>query len=297
MADNTRGMKRAADDRSSGDEPTPKRGFIGRTLERARNALSSSSSKDSEASVSEATSSPSSANQMITGGPPLMPPPLPPPVTTLEMTLPVPTDPAEYAAFTANYVDAMAARRTEMKEEAEFKDPGRKLKFNMNINQHDKDWMGTRQEFINLLKDENTTPMAIFKENFDKAQILYLMPPEDDGIILTIQREHTQEYKDALGPKGRFRGVPDNLATKLTMLHFGLPIEPITLKNVQNCGRVDRDGNDIDKSDAADDPQEAPRIQKIMWAEKPLEFLDKYDDGRSYGFPKLRSEFKCQHLV
>jgi hypothetical protein len=100
-----------------------------------------------------------------------------------------------------------------------------------------------------------------------------------------------------LGPKGRFRGVPDNLATKLTMLHFGLPIEPITLKNVQNCGRVDRDGNDIDKSNAADDPQEAPRIQKIMWAEKPLEFLDKYNDGRSYRFPKLRSECKHQYLV
>lgn len=103
-------------------------------------------------------------------------------------------------------------------------------------------------------------------------------------MILKIQEEHTKDYKKAVGPTGRFRGVPDNLATKLTMLHFGLPIEPMTLKNVQMSG------DEGDKTCEPDDPEEPPMLQKILYAEKPLEFLDKYAEGRSHGWPMLRSE-------
>jgi hypothetical protein len=209
-------------------------------------------------------------------------------MTAIEMLTPIPTEPAERAMYTSKCVDALAAQRAKEKEMAEFK--AATPNFNLNINQHDKAWMDKREEFINLLNDENKTPMDIFAEQFPEADILYLLPLEDDGIILTIQKEHTQEYKDALSATGRFRGVPDNLATKLTMLHFGLPIEPVTFENVKNCGKVDKDGKYIDKSDEPDPPEPAPRIQRVIWAEKPLEFLDKYDDGRSYGYPKLRSE-------
>ena len=263
--------KRAAEENSSSEEPPPKRGFIARTFDCARNALGSS--------WSEAASSP--PIQPTTGG-------SPPPMTALEMLPPVPTDPAERAIYTSRCIDALAAQRAQEKEITEFK--AANPKFNLNINQHDKAWMDKREEFINLLKDENKTPMDIFAEQFSEAQILYLLPPGNDGIILAIQKEHTQEYKGALSATGRFRGVPDNLATKLTMLHFGLPIEPVTLENVKHCSKVDKDGKYIDKFGEPDPPEPAPRVQRVIWAEKPLEFLDKYDDGRSYGYPKLRSE-------
>jgi hypothetical protein len=64
------------------------------------------------------------------------------------------------------------------------------------------------------------------------------------------------------------------------MLHFGLPVEPLSLNNILNAGR-----DEIDPDDA---PEDLPKVQRIMYAEKPLEFLDLYHE-RSYGFPILRS--------
>ena len=261
--------KRAAEENSSSEEPPPKKGFIARIFDSARIALSSSSSDAASSSLTQPIEEST------------------PPMTAVQMQPPVPTDPAERAIYISKCVDALAAQRAQEKEMAEFK--AATPNFDLNINQHDKAWMDKREEFINLLKDENKTPMDIFAEQFSEAQILYLLPPGNDGIILAIQKEHTQEYKGALSATGRFRGVPDNLATKLAMLHFGLPIEPVTLENIKNCSKVDKDGNYIDKSDEPDSPEPAPRIQRVIWAEKPLEFLDKYDDGRSYGYPKLRS--------
>ncbi|PMD33796.1 hypothetical protein L207DRAFT_146337 [Hyaloscypha variabilis F] len=63
------------------------------------------------------------------------------------------------------------------------------------------------------------------------------------------------------------------------MLHFGLPVAPMTLNNVFNAGK--------DEDDLPDAEADLPRVQRIMFAEKPLEFLDLYHQ-RSYGFPMLR---------
>jgi hypothetical protein len=65
------------------------------------------------------------------------------------------------------------------------------------------------------------------------------------------------------------------------MLHFGLPVAPMTLNNVFNAGK--------DEDDLPDAEADLPRVQRIMFAEKPLEFLDLYHQ-RSYGFPMLRSK-------
>ena len=203
---------------------------------------------------------------------------------------PVPTDPKEFPAYQRACVDAGRAQRIQWEADNEVKRTARELKFDFTVHQQHPDWIRVRERFKILLIDKKKTPMEIFKENFKEAQILFLMPPPTDGVILDIQNEHTKEYK-ALLSSDRFRGVADNLATKLTMLHFGLPIEPLTLENVNNCSNVDDKGNAADKPDPPDTPEGPPRVQRIMWAEKPLEFLDKYDDGRSYGYPKLRSEF------
>jgi hypothetical protein len=134
-----------------------------------------------------------------------------------------------------------------------------------------------------------------------EEQRLLLMPPTINGAILEIQNEKTKEYKELVGEGGRFYEQGDNIAAKFTMLHFGLPVEPLTMSNIINAGTDEGGGREelilIDSQaqkpmtdDPPDDPEGMPRVQRIMFSEKPLEFLDSYHE-RSYGYPILRRMF------
>jgi hypothetical protein len=197
----------------------------------------------------------------------------------------IPKEAAEQAAFNTKLIDRVVEKRREEEEVAKFKLSC--PEFNMDIRQQDEDWIKKRKFFVDELKVPHKTIMNILDETFTNTQQLYLIPPWDEGgTILKIQREHTKKYKEALGPTGTFRGVPDNLATKLTMLFFGLPIEPLTENNITMSGE---EGDITCEPDKEPDP---PMVQRIMYAEKPLEFLDSYSEGRSHGYPMLRSESK-----
>lgn len=280
---NPRGTKRQGEKSFSDEEQPPKKGFMGRALGHIRGfAGSSSSSNLGTSTEKEALGQLAATNQPPTE------------IEAAEQTMavvaqavaevgPAPTDPRELQVYTSKVVDRAATIRSQAKEAAKFAN----LNFNMNINQQDQAWIDKRNSFVEALKHPNQTPMEIFNENFTTAQMLYLFSPDGDGgNLLKIQEEHTKEYKEALGPTGRFRGVQDNLATKLTMLYFGLPIEPMTMNNVTMSGE------EGDRTCYPDDHQETPRVQMIIYAEKPLEFLDKYGEGRSHGYPMLRSEFQ-----
>jgi hypothetical protein len=190
--------------------------------------------------------------------------------------------PAEIQKLVAERLDAESDARYREEQDARLKDPDRKLRWNIDISPDDADWKSTRANFRKSLKEHSV--LDVLDKDFEEAQKLYLMPPTVDGTILAIQNEHTELYNASFKEGAKFHGIPDNLATKLTMLHFGLPIAPVTLNNIMNCGQ------DTDVTDPEDEPEDLPRVQRIMYAEKPLEFLDKYHD-RSYGFPILRSTF------
>ncbi|CZT44414.1 uncharacterized protein RSE6_04577 [Rhynchosporium secalis] len=152
-------------------------------------------------------------------------------------------------------------------------------------------WIAKRTEVVTLLQDPLQSINLVLKtfdidENNFKALLLF--PPRTDDIVLAIQKEHTYLYYAAMGPGGAFEGVNDNLATKITMLYFGLPIEPLTYHNVINC--------ELDQNDSPDDEPEAPRVQRIIYSEKALEFLDSYHE-RSFGFPMLRRPKPIMHIA
>jgi len=65
------------------------------------------------------------------------------------------------------------------------------------------------------------------------------------------------------------------------MLHFGPSCRTNDTQYILRAGH--------DENDPEDAPEEVPRVQRIMYAEKPLEFLDKYHE-RSHGHPMLRSK-------
>ncbi|KAI9730285.1 MAG: hypothetical protein M1818_008188 [Claussenomyces sp. TS43310] len=133
-------------------------------------------------------------------------------------------------------------------------------------------------------KEDNMTLGDIISNHFFEEQSLLLIPAIEDDHRFGIQQENAERYTAALNSP-RFTGVPNNLVTKLTMLHFGLPIEPLTMNNVMNAGK---DANMADEMDPVLDVDAGrQRVQKIMYAEKPLEFLDTYHE-RHFGFPGLR---------
>ncbi|KAL2061168.1 hypothetical protein VTL71DRAFT_7441 [Oculimacula yallundae] len=143
-------------------------------------------------------------------------------------------------------------------------------------------WIGKREEVKKLLQIEGKSLLSVLEtfgiqDNNFKA--LLLLPPKTDDKVLAIQMDHAKLYKEALGPGGAFEGTNDNLVTKIAMLYFGLPVEPVTYKNIMNC--------ENDQNDGPDDPLEDPKVQRIMYSEKALEFLDSYHE-RSFGFPCLR---------
>ncbi len=195
----------------------------------------------------------------------------------------------------AELVDLSAAKYRS--EEADVKFKQRNPSFNLSITSKSEEWSKIRTHYMNELKgksvktimDKENIHLDDVPENADgtegnlegKYKYLQLIPSQTDGVILDIQTENTELYKTNLA-SDKFKGVHDNIATKLTMLHFGLPVEPLTLNNILNA--------DKDEDDEADPPEELPRVQRIIYSEKPLEFLDSYHD-RSYGYPMLRSAY------
>ncbi|PVH81376.1 hypothetical protein DL98DRAFT_654057 [Cadophora sp. DSE1049] len=201
------------------------------------------------------------------------PTPSPPPPTAEER--------AEQQRRTATFVDAASAvadiKRIVQTAEA-TNDP-----FNPDIEETDQAWIEKRAEVLGIFQDENPRVLDALRNLGIKAnsfEELQLLPPKTQDLALELQKENTVLYKQALGAEGRFPNTRDNLVTKLAMLYFGLPIEPMTYVNVVNCNKDEGD-------DPEDDEVEFPRVQRILWSEKPLEFLDCYHE-RSYGFPMLR---------
>jgi len=147
-----------------------------------------------------------------------------------------------------------------------------------NIKPSDDEWKRQFQHFSDALCSSSVED--VLNNNFSDWQKLFLMPPLVAGEILKLQEKNTIKYKEAMGTNGVFSIAHDNLITKMTMLHFGLPIQPITVENILRAG--------TDENDPEDAPEEKPRLQRIVYSEAPLEFLDGYDE-RSYGYPTIRS--------
>jgi hypothetical protein len=152
------------------------------------------------------------------------------------------------------------------------------LDFQPNITPEDELWRNTFDVFRAELSAKSV--QQVLDDNFADWQKFLLLPPETAGSILDLQRKNSKKYKASLSTT--FSSARDNILTKLTMVHFGLPVEPFTLNNILRAADND--------NDPEDSPDEKARMQRIMYTEAPLEFLDGYDE-RSFGFPIIRSEY------
>lgn len=194
----------------------------------------------------------------------------------------VPLSQEEISKMSKEALDTAYYEEIEREAEKAMRNPDRKLKWNRDVSPTDKEWTEQREKFQSLLAVNSVSD--VLDAEIETAQKYLLIPPLEDGPLLQVQSENAKEYKALFEPGARFHGTRDNLATKLTMLKFGLPVEPVTLKNIERCGIP------VDEDDPTDDPEPVPAIQRIVYADKPLEFLDYYSE-RSFGYPMLRS--KC----
>lgn len=190
----------------------------------------------------------------------------------------------------ADVIDEYKEKYEAKMDEDASNDPENMLRFKPNILPSDPAWEGIEEYFKWILQYEREEdPDApkvyrVLEDELLESQLLLLIPAINSGYRAKIQDENTEKYHEAL--RTTFQGKPDNLLTKLTMLCFGLPIAPLTLANVKFAGGLEDVPTD---SEGAEKGLDGQIIERIVWPEKPLEFLDYYNE-RSYGYPMIRCE-------
>ncbi|KAF5977705.1 transaldolase [Fusarium bulbicola] len=91
------------------------------------------------------------------------------------------------------------------------------------VGPNDSHWVEKHKFFTERLKSD--TPIKdIVRENFTYHESRLLMP-SDRADVQELQAANTKRYEALLND--RFKGLEDSLATKLTMMYFGLPIAPM----------------------------------------------------------------------
>lgn len=98
------------------------------------------------------------------------------------------------------------------------------MRFNPAIGPNDTAWKKQYQRFRGLLALPKKTIQQILMENFTQHEArMFVQADRDD--LKAIERRNTDRYYRLL--EGRFSTVKKNLATKMTMMYFGLPVEPM----------------------------------------------------------------------
>ncbi|KAH0489382.1 hypothetical protein TgHK011_009814 [Trichoderma gracile] len=91
------------------------------------------------------------------------------------------------------------------------------------VSPHSKKWIDVHQEFHHLLTDGRMTIRQILSAFFTPHESrLFIL--SESAILKAIQQDNTYRFRRLL--QNRFQGVASDVSTKLTMLYFGLPVEP-----------------------------------------------------------------------
>lgn len=181
---------------------------------------------------------------------------------------------AQFIDFTLNEQDMTANLQNVKNREGEFA----KLMFLPRVKSTDQIWTTQYAYFTKEVKCKSL--QMIMDQHFLDWQQNLLMPSVVDGSIRAVQATKAEQYTALLATDG-LANVFDNTITKLTMMYFGLPVAPFTWYNIVHP--------DEDKTHEPDEPAPPARVQRILYAEAPLQFLDGYN-SRSFGFPMIRSK-------
>lgn len=133
-------------------------------------------------------------------------------------------------------------------------------------------WTNQFSVFRLLLAPFSTETLdSILSDCFTPSERELALPATSPPYLVELQADRTARYRRLMA--GRFRGVEDSAATRLTMLYFGLPAEPVMSDMFR---ALDADVEMLDGADV--------RTYEVR---PPLHFLTAYGH-RHYGRDELR---------
>lgn len=140
---------------------------------------------------------------------------------------------------------------------------------NPTVTPHGRDWRRMHFTFAELYKSDKTL-QKILSEHFTYHEAR-MLTASDRADIKSLQDANTERYNTLL--EGRFRGVERDPVSKLTMVYFGLPVEPLTspLEELVNEFGLDQ-----------------PNVPMYN-VQPPLHFLSAHQ-ARNWGKDKLRGK-------
>lgn len=140
------------------------------------------------------------------------------------------------------------------------------------VTPEDEKWNDVLQEFQRLLADPDMTIGRILSDKFTTHEARLFIPSEL-AVLKAIQEENTRDFHQLLESR-RFQGVTPDIPTKLTMLYFGLHVEPMDFQLAKmTCKMESR-------------KPEPPRYA----IDPPLHFLTAHKE-RNWGKEMLRGKF------
>ncbi len=97
-------------------------------------------------------------------------------------------------------------------------------RLNPAIDPSDIAWEKVHAMFNFLVRTSDKTLGDILLDHFTVHEVRQFFTQERSDMKV-LQERNTERYKSLLA--GRFNGVPSDVPTKLAMMYFGLPVEPV----------------------------------------------------------------------
>ncbi|KAK1574131.1 uncharacterized protein LY79DRAFT_640270 [Colletotrichum navitas] len=144
-------------------------------------------------------------------------------------------------------------------------------RYNALIRPTDDDWISVHEKFRDLLSQPTLRTEQVLESYFIEYERKLFMPATEPLSLRNCQENNTRRYRSLI--TGRFKDCHLSLATKFTMLYFGLPVEPILYELVESA----KPDFDVDDCDELYDVEVHP----------PLHFLTAHDQ-RNYGRDYMR---------
>ncbi|TKW56661.1 hypothetical protein CTA1_13118 [Colletotrichum tanaceti] len=144
-------------------------------------------------------------------------------------------------------------------------------RYNALIKPSDDDWKAVHDKFNDLVAQPTLRTEDILSLYFTAQERKLFLAATEPRSLRDCQESNTRRYRSLIG--GRFKDCHLSFATKLTMLYFGLPVEPIMSELFQYA----KPDFDVDDGDEMCDVEVRP----------PLHFLTAHDH-RNYGHDHMR---------